>query len=169
MTSKSYDLIDACLASVFGQEPMARFLRERGIPMAGEPLPPDMAFGKPRHAFRNAWNLTLKGAVDYWEGYAWDSVCGDLPFHHAWCVDRRTGAVRDTTWQDTARTVYLGVHVPTGALLTNLEESGVFGVLDKGHGFEHGTAEAIWGWVDHTLPRDMRMKRIQREHRRRHA
>jgi hypothetical protein len=171
MASTFYDLIDACFADVFGQEPMARFLREHGIPMAGEPLPPGIAFGKPRQAFRNAWDLTLKGEVDYFEGYAWDPVCGELPFHHApaWGVDRRTGAVRDTTWRDAAGAVYLGVHVPTGVLLTNLEDSGVFGVLDKGRGFEHGTADAIWGWVDHTLPRDVRSKRIQREHRRLHA
>lgn len=119
-------------------------------------MPPEIKPGKPREAFRNAWDLALTSRADYWEGYAWHPECGALPFHHAWCVDPRSGTVLDTTWRDVEGAVYLGVGIPTERLCTNLNASGIFGILDKGVGFEHGTVEDLWGWVDQFRPTALR-------------
>ena len=145
------DLIDTCTASPLGQQPLARFLAERGTRMSGAALPPGRRPGVPREAFRNAWDLSLSGRYQYWEGYAWHPDCGILPFHHAWGVEPETGRVHDVTWPDAAAAIYLGVHVPKDILLENLARTEVFGILDKGHGLERETIKAVWGWVQPAL------------------
>lgn len=160
MTDPTYDLIDACYDSPLAETPLSRFLTDHGVRMLGAALPAGVEYGAPRDAFRNAWTLSLTGHMDYWEGYAWDPICGALPFHHAWCVDTRTGLVCDPTWRDAANAVYLGAFVPAEALHANLGASGVFGIFDKGVGFEHATAEDIWGWVDASLPPTVRQRLV---------
>ncbi|WP_370284915.1 hypothetical protein [Pseudooceanicola nanhaiensis] len=164
MHHPNFHLIDQCYAEPFGQEAMARFLAAHGTRKRATPLPAEVRLGIPREAFRNAWDLALTSRAEYWEGYAWHPECGALPFHHAWCVDPRSGAVWDTTWRDVEGAVYLGVYVPTERLCATLNETGAFGILDKGVGFEHRTVADLWGWIDPTRPAALR-DRDRRRHR----
>ncbi|MGR3270501.1 hypothetical protein [Thalassococcus profundi] len=147
MTDPDYHLIDRCYDSPFAEETLARFLHDHGVRMTAAALPPGVGYGAPRQCFRNAWDLTLNSRMEYWEGYGWDPQCAHLPFHHAWCVDRRSGFVCDPTWRDAPDAVYLGVHVPRRTLMSNLHATGMFGILDKGCGFEHATVKEYWGWI----------------------
>ncbi|WP_407496487.1 hypothetical protein [Pseudooceanicola sp. MF1-13] len=143
-----HPLIRASLSGTFGNDPMARFLADHGTVLPGSDLPGAMKLGPIKQCFRNAWAATLRYGFDYWEGYAWDPRCGLRPFYHAWCVDPVDDRVRDTTWRDATDVVYLGVHVPTESLIENLDRTEMFGILDKGRRFEHGTAAHLWDWVD---------------------
>ncbi|TNC48717.1 hypothetical protein FHG66_12920 [Rubellimicrobium rubrum] len=127
-------LIEETLAGPFGKLPMAGMLREHGSRFMGAALPATYKRGMPRRCFRNAAQLTRSRHLEYWEGWAWVPSFGALPFDHAWCVDPQSGCVVDSTWENPADCVYLGLHVPTEVLLEARRETGVWGVLDVRRG-----------------------------------
>lgn len=58
-------VIDACLASPLGQDPLACFLAAHGTR-----LPTDCPSGAPHAALRNACDSSLSGGLQYWVGDA---------------------------------------------------------------------------------------------------
>ena len=142
----TYQLIDDSLAGPFGKLPLSRFLKACGTPLKGSNLPAGTHMGPMGECFRNAWHLALSGGYTYWEGYGWIPDIGSLPLFHAWCVDDVTQAVVDPTWPEAGDAVYLGIPVPIDVLTKVLSDTGTFGVLDKGRGFESQIAKTYWGW-----------------------
>lgn len=142
------DLVSETLDGPYGSLPMAQFLQAHGVLSMGAPRPVGLRRGRPRECFRNAWDLCLGRGMDYWESWAWDPRVGAMPFHHAWCVASRTGAVVDPTWPEPELCAYLGVHIPTELLCEVLNATSRFGILDRGQGFEAERVARHLGGLD---------------------
>ena len=144
----SFDVIDRTLDGPFGRLPVARFLRARGTRMVGTALPEGYGMATPRQCFRNAYDAAIGCGLEYFEGWGWPDVNDPLPYDHAWCVDLVTGEIVDQTWHAPEKAVYLGVHVPTHDLLQIVQQTGCYGVLDRGRGFDRAVAAQFLGWSE---------------------
>ncbi|MDD9709666.1 hypothetical protein PVW53_18535 [Seohaeicola sp. SP36] len=147
-SQRSFDVIDQTLDGPLGRLPVARFLRARGTRMVGTALPEGYALAMPRQCFRNAYDTAIDQGLAYFEGWGWPDANDPLPYDHAWCVDLVTGEIVDQTWHAPEKAIYLGVHVPTHDLLQIVQETGCYGVLDRGRGFDRAVAAQFLGWSE---------------------
>ena len=106
------------------------FVLRNGRSFKVAPLPEDVARSKLRECFLNASVLALAFPDDYIyvEGYAMPSNI-PFPVHHAWVVDKHTGAVVDNTWNPVG-TAYYGVEFSTEFLRKRLVVQKTYGLID---------------------------------------
>lgn len=89
----------------------AKWLLDHGIDFASwSPLPTRVRRREPKRCYWNSLELAArgKGRYVYMEGLA----CNIIPVDHAWCYDRETGLVVDTTWDHGAAYVGLPFRTP---------------------------------------------------------
>lgn len=97
-----------------------------------------------KECFRNALCYALsKGGLHYVEGLA---SRRDLPLliHHAWCIDPADpeGKAIDPTWSNPHEAEYASIiQLPANATMRRMNETGVYGLLDLGRGFDLSVIE----------------------------
>jgi hypothetical protein len=80
----------------------AKWLLDNGRDFELGPLPPRVRMRKAKRCYVNAISLVGNGGgrYVYVEGWATSASCSSLSTSHAWCYDRETGLIVDTTWKD---------------------------------------------------------------------
>lgn len=134
---------------------LERFVRDKG-----ETHEPDMRqpwtgdWGVPNECFKNATHEVLSNRnLRYVEGFIWS---GDLPIliHHAWVL-HADGRWADPTLREPERYSYYGVVFDSGTLMTEMNRTGVYGLLDTGVGINADLIfrqapyleEPVMGWT----------------------
>lgn len=107
---------------------MENFILRNGETMEVGPLVGEQ--GTPKECFANATNAYLENYDStYVEGYMWRAGFPIL-IHHAWIeID---GKVMDNTIVDNQACQYYGVRFTRETLKRQLEQNGVYGLLDPG-------------------------------------
>lgn len=127
-------------------EGMEAFLLEKGRFHQRGPLPPKWKVGKTHHCFKTATEEVLANPhLRYAEGLAFRPDLG-IPIHHAWIVNS-FNAVIDPTWKDPENCYYLGVDIGKNALVDIILNTGVYGILDQGRGFNRHVAQHYFNWL----------------------
>lgn len=109
---------------------MAQFIKANGAEYPVPSKPPPIKIGVPKECFSNAAALVIEhpDIYDYGEGFVLD---GNIPFpiHHAFAIEKATGAVVDPTlgWDPTQR--YFGIRMTRDQLAKQLLKNKVYGVL----------------------------------------
>jgi hypothetical protein len=88
----------------------AQWLLDNGRDFEPSPLPPGMRLRKPKQCYLNSMHLVWENPNRYVYVEGWAST----PFiatSHAWCHDRETGLIVDTTWENGFD--YVGVVIRT--------------------------------------------------------
>jgi hypothetical protein len=117
------------------------FVLAHGRAFVPRPLPRGYRRGAVRACFENAYRLARRRGLVYVEGLAFRTGAGDVPIHHAWCVEPGGDLVIDTTWGD--GDAYFGVPI---SLAYRKSQRG--SVLDNWQAgwplLQEGTDEAEW-------------------------
>jgi hypothetical protein len=102
---------------------LQEFVLRAGRDWPGSPLPPRRRRMVPKRCFSNAARVVAasRGGLDYCEGFVMSRNVG-LAVHHAWAVDRQTGAVVDPTLAEPGRAAYVGVAIGPSERATWLVE-----------------------------------------------
>lgn len=108
--------------------------------------------------FMNATHyVDLHKFATYVEGYAIRPGLGIL-VHHAW-AETRNGRAIDPTWNDSLNCEYIGVTIDRDAHRKIMRKTGVYGVLDQGHGintdFIFAADPALKGIVEKIMKREV--------------
>lgn len=106
-----------------------RFLVDHGDEYRGRQLPKTYRRGPDRMCFMTCANLAIHNRrVTYVEGFGAIKSLGNLPMHHAWCLDEK-GRVIEPTWQDWREITYVGIKIDTELLCSELLRTKNYGVL----------------------------------------
>ena len=91
--------------------------------------------GELGYCYEYAWRASLANPnLVYCEGYATNVSCRSIPLMHAWCVDKNTGLVIDSVWNDKASGVgYCGVPMQRSFVGDVLAQTKTFGVIENMH------------------------------------
>ena len=108
------------------------FVLRHGVEGTWWPLPDDVTRARAKECYQNAFQLATRypKRFVYCEGYA----CNIIPVAHAWCIDRKTGAVVDPTWSDCDDATYFGVPFSWEYVMRRAVKSEVYGVFWSGAG-----------------------------------
>lgn len=108
----------------------SKVLLAEGCPFVGAALPKRFRQGPQKQCYGNAGNMASRhpSTMAYVEGYA--MVPGLFPMPHAWCLDKATGLVVDSTWDNPESCHYMGIIVDTKFMLKIVRETGVWGLFD---------------------------------------
>lgn len=108
----------------------AQWMLDNGLDFEYSPLPPKVRMREPKRCYWNSLELASrsKGRYVYMEGHAARFIITE----HAWCYDRETGLIVDTTWDQ--GTGYVGVPIKTAYARKQLK-SGRASVWDWEGGF----------------------------------
>lgn len=131
ITPKQQSLLDG-LKQVTAWHKYAKegIVLEHGKFYEAQPCPKEYKPGAvPKLCFMNAYKLAQKyPELTYVEGYASLGFI-DLPFEHAWCVDK-AGKVIDPTWQDPETSVYFGIEFDDDFITKVQLDTETYGVID---------------------------------------
>lgn len=97
-----------------------------GQEFKGAPRPDWLARGTPKECFKNALLLSLETNLIYVEGFMFRFI----PIMHAWCIDD-DGTVIDPTIDDPQDCEYIGIPLNPEFILSVVDESGMYGILDN--------------------------------------
>lgn len=105
-----------------------RYIAAYGEEFTPQSLPSQYKRGEMKECYKNASLLVMANRdLDFVEGIAYSN---DMPFMHAWAVDK-AGRVVDPTWEHPEKCQYFGVKYDRSKYLKYLYKAKIYGVLSS--------------------------------------